>query len=490
MALLRFLAPTVAGAIFTLGLSPFDIWIAVPLSAALFVALLHTQTTTSDAVIGWSYGLGLFGSGASWVYVSIHVHGGAAIPLALIMTVLFCAGLALLFALQAYVYGRWFRHGGTWAICVSFPSLWVLFEWLRSWLFTGFPWLYAGYAAIDTPLAGWTPVVGVYGASLWLIGFGAAVTALVRAPAKTRIRVAAYICALTILAGGGAFLRQIDWTQPFGGEIKVALYQPNISLDDKWNRRLFGQHLDQFHNAALPLYSQSDIILWPESALPAYRHQVAPFLKEIDRLALARDTTLITGIPVHDETGRHNSIIALGAGSGEHHKQKLVPLGEYVPLERWLRGIIGFFDLPMSSFTPGPRQTPRLTAGELVIAPFICYEIVYPDFVSRHSDGSNLLVTVSNDSWFGASIGPLQHLQMARFRALESGLPLLRGTNNGISAIINRRGEAIAQSEQFVETTLVGTVQPRSGRTPITQFGHWPILVGCLVVLLLPRRIR
>lgn len=489
-ALYRFLAPVLAGAIFTLGLSPFDIWVAVPLSAALLAALLHRPNKCSDFAIGWRYGLGVFASGASWVYVSIHVYGGATMPLAALMTGAFCAGLALLFALQAYVYGRWFKHQGTWALCASFPALWVLFEWLRSWLLTGFPWLYAGYAAIDIPLAGWAPVAGVYGASLWLVGFGATATALFYARPENRKRLAIYLAALALFATSGALLKRIEWTKPVGEPIRVALYQPNIDLEAKWNRQLFRQHLNQYRTATQPLYSQSDIILWPESALPAYRHQVTPFLTEVDTLARQHNSALITGIPIRADSGRHNSIIAIGNGTGEHHKQKLVPFGEYVPLEQWLRGVIGFFDLPMSSFTPGPQRPPRLTAGELTIAPFICYEIVYPGFVSRHSNGSNLLVTVSNDSWFGASVGPLQHLQMARFRALETGLPLLRGTNNGISAIIGRHGEIQAQSAQFIETTLVGEVQPRSGRTLITQVGHWPVLAICLVVLLWSRRAR
>lgn len=497
---LQFLAPVCAGALFTLGLSPFDVWIAVPLSAALLLALLHARRHERGWLTGWLYGLGLFGSGASWVYVSIHVHGQAPVPLALIMTAFFCAGLALLFAVQVFCYVRWFLHRGCWATCLSFPALWVLFEWLRSWLLTGFPWLYAGYAATDTPLAGWAPIIGVYGISLWLVGLGSAIVALIKLPprlsgqqrATKRKGVALYAGALAILGSAGALLAHVEWTPAAGDEVRVALYQPNIALSDKWNRRLFSQHLDQYQQATASLYGEFDIIVWPESALPAYRHQVEPFLDKIDELAKQQDTTLISGIPMRTSSGQHNSIIAIGAGTGEHHKQKLVPFGEYIPAENWLRGLITFFDLPMSNFTPGPAQTPRLMAGNLVIAPFICYEIVYPDFVSQHSQGSNMLLTVSNDSWFGASIGPLQHLQMARFRALENGLPLLRGTNNGVSAIIGHKGEVITQSPQFVEHTTVGAIQPRSGQTPFGRFGHWPALllsVGLLVLpLLLPKR--
>jgi apolipoprotein N-acyltransferase len=175
--------------------------------------------------------------------------------------------------------------------------------------------------------------------------------------------------------------------------------------------------------------------------------------------------------------------MALGQGSGVHHKQKLVPFGEYVPLEQWLRGVIAFFDLPMSSFVPGADATPRLKANNHVIAPFICYEIVYPDFVLNGARDASIIVTVSNDSWFGRSIGPLQHLQMAQYRALETGKPVIRGTNNGVSAIINEKGDLISQSEQFQEEVLLGTIQPYRGETPLTVFA--PFIPWSLAALFL-----
>ncbi len=199
------------------------------------------------------------------------------------------------------------------------------------------------------------------------------------------------------------------------------------------------------------------------------------------------DTTLITGIPFRPEGQQryHNSIMALGSGEGVYLKQRLVPFGEYVPLEEQLRGLISFFDLPMSAFSPGPADQPPLRAGAFRIAPFICYEVVYPDLVASGARNADLLITISNDSWFGNSIGPLQHLQMAQMRALENGRYMIRGTNNGISAIIDHRGRITARTGQFVEESLSGKVEVMLGETPFSSFGSRPIIVGSGVALLL-----
>ena len=220
-------------------------------------------------------------------------------------------------------------------------------------------------------------------------------------------------------------------------------------------------------------------MLWPESALPTYSDRIEDYLGLISTEATETGTTLITGIPTRDAQGGYNSIIALGLGAGEYRKQKLVPFGEYVPFEKNLRGLIQFFDLPMSSFIPGPNVPPVLSAGPLKVASFICYEVVYPDFVWQGARDAALLVTVSNDSWFGHSIGPLQHLQMARFRALETGRPLLRGTNNGVSAIIDHKGDLLVATPQFEEVVITGEVQPKTGLTPLMWLGSTPILAFC-----------
>ncbi|WP_347136717.1 apolipoprotein N-acyltransferase [Parahaliea mediterranea] len=480
--LMPLLAP-VAGGLVTLSLAPYNLWPAGILSCALYCALLCTCTPQQALWRGWLYGLGMFGSGVSWVYVSIHVYGYAPIPLAVLLTVLFCAGLALLQALFAWSYVRWVRPlpGG---MLLGFPVLWVLFEWLRSWLLTGFPWLYLGYAHLDTWIAGWAPILGVYGLSFISAISGSCLFLAWRS--RQPATAVTYTVILATLWAGGAVLRPIEWVAPASREpLTVSLYQPNIPLEKKWDRAWLPHILAQYEDASQALY-QYDIVLWPESAVPRYFQDMQRWFTPLAERASDRESTLITGIPYRGDSGGEyfNSITALGQGSGVYHKQRLVPFGEYVPLEDWLRGLIAFFDLPMSHFSPGPADQGPLRAGAYRVAPYICYEVVYPNLVAGAARDADLLVTISNDSWFGDSIGPLQHLQMARMRALENGRYMLRGTNNGVSAIIDQRGRILARSEQFVETTLNGEAQVMLGHTPFGSFGVTPMIAGCFLALL------
>ena len=473
----------VAGGLVTLSFAPFDLWPTAIVGCALLAYLTAGCTPRQALLRGWLFGLGLFGTGASWVYVSIHVYGNASPLLAASLTLLFCAGLALLHAAQAWIYVRFIRMlpGG---MLLGFAALWVLFEWLRSWLLTGFPWLYLGYAHIDTWLAGWAPILGVYGLS-FAVAFSASCLFLAWRSRQTATLVS-YGGLLATLWGGGLLLKPIEWVAAASPlPLSVALYQPNIPLERKWDRRAYRAILDQYERSIRPMFAQ-DIIVWPESAIPRLYDSARGFLDPIARRANVTDTALVTGIPTRDAAGRvYNSIVALGLGSGRYDKQRLVPFGEYVPLERWLRGLIDFFDLPMSSFSSGGADQGPLQAGNHRLAPLICYEIVYPDLAARSARRAEMLVTISNDSWFGRSIGPLQHLQMARMRALENGRYLLRGTNNGVTAIIDHRGTVVARSEQFVETTVVGDAEVMLGHTPFTSFGSRPILIALVVLLAL-----
>lgn len=475
-----YLSP-LAGALLTLSLAPFGIWPAAIAGCALYAYLLAGCTARQALFRGWLFGLGLFGSGASWVYVSIHVYGAAPPILAGSLTLLFCAGLALLHALQAWLYVHFVRPlpGG---MLLGFAALWVLFEWLRSWLLTGFPWLYLGYAHVDTWLAGWAPITGVYGLSFTVV-FTASCLFLAWRSRQTAALVS-YAGLLATLWGGGLLLKPIEWVAPAARlPLSVAVYQPNIPLERKWDRREYPSILEQYERSIRPLFDH-DLILWPEGAIPRVLDQARPFLDPIARRASVTDSTVITGISRRDAQRKYyNSIVALGLGRGEYDKQRLVPFGEYVPLEKWLRGLIAFFDLPMSQFSRGGPDQGPLQAGNHRVAPLICYEIVYPELVARSAQNAELMVTISNDIWFGKSIGPLQHLEMARMRALENGRYLLRGTNNGVSAIINHRGAIVTRSEQFVEATIVGDAQVMLGHTPFTSFGSKPILIALVLLL-------
>ena len=519
-----------AGGLVTLSLTPWDIWPAAVLSCGIYVGLLQTCSARRSAWLGWLYGLGLFGTGASWVYVSIHEHGHASVPLSVFLTALFCSGLALLHSLFAWVYVRVLR-GMRGDVVLGFPALWVLFEWLRSWLLTGFPWLYIGYAALDTWGEGWVPVTGVFGASLLLTFSGSCLylaymacvgrnlpTGLNSVNAKRNLltdllacirrnRQASLVCAVLVaLWGIGGLLTHVKWVAPSSEDsLSVGIVQANISQQLKWRRDHYRPTLKLYRNMTQPLLGK-DIVLWPEAAIPNYFQRTQSFFVPLSAQAAEHGTALVTGIPWRvvevdsrnkgrDKIGSedtnegasgpiyYNSIVALGKGSGVYHKQRLVPFGEFMPLESWLRGLIYFFDLPMSAFSAGkPNQSP-LTIHDHHLSPFICYEIVYPDLVRQYAPDTDLMVTISNDSWFGDSIGPLQHLQMARMRALENGRYLVRGTNDGISAIIDERGKIVKQTLRFQRVTLTGEVWPMRGQTIFSRLGSAPVLVLCLILV-------
>lgn len=476
-----------AGAVTPLALAPFDLWPIGILCVVIFIITLHGENTKQALLSAACFGTGLFGTGASWVYVSIHDYGYAPVPLAALLTLLFVTGLGLVFALPFYAYRRWFTHS-LYSLTLVFPAFWVLGEWLRSWLLTGFPWLYLGYGYLDSSLAGWFPVVGVFGVS-----FIAVLTAASLAAWILYRDWIPFACSVMLFVAGHT-LGKTHWTQlDYDRPITVGIVQPDFALEDKWNPAKRDLIRSTLQGMSESLW-RHQVILWPEAALSELYHDARDFLEPLTRRGKHTGTTLITGIPYLDSAAstRHgrsvyyNSITALGNGEGLYHKVRLVPFGEYVPLETWLRGVIRFFDLPMSNFSRGEEEQEALRVGAFRVAAFICYEVVYPDLVARNARRTDWLVTISNDSWFGASLGPRQHLQMARARALETGRFMLRGTNNGVSAIIDPAGRLQNASRQFTPEIIEGTIFPASGSTPYMRFGNRLILMllGCLLLIL------
>ena len=480
-----------AASLITLAMAPFNLWPFTLLAPSLLFLLLQGLSPLQAALRGWFFGLGLFATGASWVYVSIHVHGNTPVALALVMTAAFVSGLALFFALHGWIWRRWIAN--RWWL-LSWPALWVLMEAFRSWFLTGFPWLLLGNAHLDSPFSGWAPILGVYGLS----GLSALTGLLLlyalypqgmsqqtqkpRWQPLIKGQTLAFILALTVTISGLP-LATLEWTQKKGEPLSVALIQGNIPQQDKWNPAKRQQIIQTY----LDLSAQAgsvDLLIWPETALPLTPTQAQPFLNEAVTTA-GPEAALITGLAsrVPDQPQFYNSLITAGQASGDYHKVKLVPFGEYLPLEGWLRGLINFFDLPMSNFIPGPDHPASLEVGATRAAPLICYEVAYPDFSARQAASTHWLVTVSNDSWFGRSLGPLQHYQIARFRALETGRELARATNNGITAVIDHRGQVKAELEQFSTDLLLAKIQPREGQTPFMRWGSWPLLICCLLLM-------
>jgi apolipoprotein N-acyltransferase len=470
------------GALTPLSLAPLNLWPLAFVGPALLALLLYGQSPRQCARLAFFFGLGLFGVGASWVYVSIHDFGQASITLAILLTALFVAGLALVFALPlAIVNLSRERHFG--AYLLRFGALWVLGEWLRSWLLTGFPWLFIGYSQMATPLAGWAPVAGVFGVSLITV-----LTAIALAfCCSQHTRRSAKLMLTAAVAGlwlTGGILQNNQWTTEQGEPVRVALVQANIPQEKKWQPSFLLPTLERYRQLSRTAWS-NDWVIWPEAAIPMLYHRALPFLEEMQEKAANTQTALITGI-LYDTPSNpvyHNSAVGLGMATGMYHKTRLVPFGEYVPLEQWLRGLIEFFNLPTSIISSGDSQQHGLQIGSLMLATAICYEIVYPDLVAEQSRDRSVILTISNDAWFGHSWGPLQHLQMAQMRALETGRYVIRGTNNGVSAIISPDGSLQQASDQFVQAVVEGEVQPRLGDTPFMSTGSLPTLLVCALML-------
>jgi len=472
----------VAGALLTPAFAPFALWPTALLSLALLFVVIDGNHSSRGLLRGWLFGAGLFGSGASWIYVSIHTYGAASPVLAAALTAIFCLTLALFCALPVWVYLRWF--GNSRSKSLAFAALWTLCEMLRSWVLTGFPWLLTGTSQIDAPLQGYFPLLGVHGVSLVLVFTAATIAQSWRKQWPS-------LAALVLIWLSGPLLNNIDWTIAAKAPVQITLVQSNIPQQIKWQRSELQKILDIHADLSETAWG-SDIIVWPEAAIPTLSQNVQPFLNMLDARARATGSTLITGIPVMRTDGAgerktFNSVLALGSGEGVYHKRRLVPFGEYVPFEDWLRGLIAFFDLPMSSFSRGPADQSLIRAGDLKVTAAICYEIVFPDLIAKNVKNSGLLLTVSNDTWFGASIGPLQHLEMARVRAIENRRPLARGTNNGISALIGRRGIIIVQGQQFSRELIQGELTPSYGLTPFSRWGSVPVLIACILCLALTR---
>ena len=444
--------------------------------------LIHGANLRERCLRGFWFGFGSFTTGTYWLYISIHDFGGVAPPIAVAV----CGALILLMALYSAAWGALSAlvaaQAPSWQLLVVLPALWTLVEWTRSWLFSGFPWLSLGYGQIDGPLAAWAPLAGVHGLSLVVALCAGALAALVIG--ATRVRVTA----LSLLAGivlVTVLLTGRQWTTPAGDALDVALVQGGISQDRKWLLEELESTKTLFRDFTVKL-DKADLIIWPEAAIPALAHEEADYLHSLGELMKARKQELILGILTFDfGTGEfRNSLLTVGGSTGVYNKRHLVPFGEYFPVPDFVRNVLRLMNLPYTDISPGvDRQRPLMARG-IALAPSICFEDAFGTELRDFLPEAGLLINVSNDGWFGDSIAPHQHLQMARFRALEAGRYMLRSTNTGITAVIDPQGTVLARGAQFEAVVVSASVRPYRGATPWVRFGNWPVLAACFMLLL------
>ena len=480
---LRALAACAAGGVTTLAFAPFDLAPLALLGPAVLFHLWQTGTLRSGFLHGWLYGLGLFGTGVSWLHISIDQFGNVGLPLALVITFGFVLGMALLFGIAGWLSVRLAVGHPAARLLLVYPALWVLLEWFRGWVLTGFPWLALGYSQIAWPLDGLAPLLGVYGVS-WGVAFSAGALVLVLEESGRRRWYPLLGAAILWLASWAA--GTLVWTQPSGEPLRVSLVQGNVPQEIKWKPEQLLRTLELYLSLTEPHWD-SDLIVWPETAVPALAHRVEEsFLTPLARLAREQGSEILLGVPVLEpEPDRYyNAMITLGGERASYYKRHLVPFGEFLPLKGLLGPLLDWLSIPMSDFSSGDGgKKPLVPLLGHQVGVSICYEDAFGEEVVEALPEAAFLVNASNDAWFGDSLAPHQHLQMARMRARETGRYLLRATNTGISAIIGPRGDLLGRSPSFAPDVLSGEILPLQGMTPYAWIGNAGIVLLALSFL-------
>lgn len=469
-----------AGGVSVLAFAPFGLFWILPLAMAAAFRLADGQPARRGALVGLAFGIGQFGAGTYWILIALSGVGGAPLPLAVGLLagliVLLAAFIALVFALA----GRLAPAPGASRYLLWLPVLWTLAEWLRSWIFSGFPWLSAGYSQIDSPLAGIAPILGVFGAS-WAVALSAGFVAWL----SWRPRAAPWAIAGLALVWAGAYgLARIPWTHPIGRPLSVVLAQGDIPQQAKWSPASVDHAVQRYANLTHGHW-QADLVIWPETAIPDYYRDVKPALDHLGKKLAAHHTTLVTGLLRADDNGEHiyNSVVAVGAGRGLYSKRHLVPFGEYFPVPAFVRHWMAESGMPYADITAGRLDQKPIMANGVALGISVCYEDIFGDLIARDVPPANVLVNVSDDAWFGRSIGPDQHFEIARMRAVETGRYLLRADNSAVSGIVAPDGKVIKRAPDFQSTVVSGHFRAYAGLTPFARWGDDGVLVIALLVI-------
>ncbi|STZ64239.1 Apolipoprotein N-acyltransferase [Moraxella lacunata] len=475
-----------AGAMFSLSLAPYKLWTIAILSPMVLYACLVGEDRAGRAFwIGQAYGFGLWAVGAFWLYTSIHEYGNIPTWLALIMIAVMAFIMGLFHAVMAWAFVRFVGRQP-----LAFASLWVVQEWTKTWLLTGFPWLFVGYAFTDVAwISSLAPMFGVLAISFVAVLFGASVIEVFRQKLGFLL-----ISAFLVLFAMMMWVISPKWTTPTGEKLSMSLIQGNIPQDLKW--------LTEYRYETLRIYAElsasewgQDVVVWPEASIPMFQDEAWEFINEVHTHARMQGATWVMGIPYKDMENfnpatreyphLYNSVLALGEDSGGlYKKQNLVPFGEYIPFEGMLNilpDLAGMQDVV--SFSRGDDNQKPLLVKNQPMGSAVCYEVAYPDTTRKNAKETQFLLTVSNDAWFGTSAGPLQHLQMVQMRSMETGRWFVRATNTGVTAFIDDKGRIVSQATPFVPTVLRGEVPMMTGVTPFMRWGSYPILLLAFILV-------
>ncbi len=488
------------GAACVLSYAPLEWWWLMPLCLmSLYYLLWPVEQSKQAFFIAFLFGLGQFGVGASWVYVSLQEYGNMPVWMASIAVFFFVAALAFFTGLVGlfFHFGRRNRDQNVWFLVLWFTCLWVIAEWLRSFVLTGFPWLDVGYSQTTRWLSGYAPIGSVYLVSFVTVLCSILAFHIIRAflechresSAPLNAKSVPLILTLSSLIVAGVVLQKVPWSKPTGEDFQVVIVQGNVPVDEKWEARYRSKIIADYVRQ-IQQYT-ADLVILPETALPFYLDQVDDrFWRQLK----GRNKAILAGVIERNLATRqvYNSAKILcdteeqESVSQVYRKQHLVPFGEYLPLRSLLNWVLNYLQIPMSDFTAGSSEQVLECLG-MQIGLSICYEDAFAAGARQslpEKSENGVLINISEDAWFGDSLAPHQRVQMAQMRAQELARPMLRSANSGPSTHINFQGEVLASTGQFVKDSMLVTVQPRTGDTPFKRVGLWIIWV-CLVVLLM-----
>ncbi len=484
------LAALLLGAVSVFTFAPFGFSTLQVLTLAGLFALWRDASAGRAAATGFSFGVGFFGAGVSWVYIALNTFGGMPAVLAAIGTAGFCALLAIYPALAGWLSTRWTPPSSI-ARLAAAAAAWTLCEWLRSWLFSGFGWLSLGYAQVHAPLAGYAPVGGVFAVGLGVaLSAAALVAAALALQAHRQARAALIIALAAAIWVGGQALLGVEWSSPASAPLAISLVQGNVDEDLKFDPAFREKTLALY--ADLVARAHGRLIVLPESALPMFADEVpAEYVAALRAAALSRGGDLLFGLfffeprePGEGEDRYYNSVVSVGSSMTQvYRKHHLVPFGETIPG----KPVFGWFirkvlSIPLADQTPGPAyQEPFAVAGER-LAVNICYEDAFGGELAPRAAEATMLVNVTNDAWYGRSLAAEQHQQIAAMRAVETARPMLRATNTGITSIVDHRGIEQGRLPWFTRGVLEGSIAGRKGTTAYVRFGDTLVIALALVM--------
>ncbi|MFC3907568.1 apolipoprotein N-acyltransferase [Legionella dresdenensis] len=467
------------GFLLPLGFAPFHFPGLAILGLALFYHRLSGRHPYSPFLSGLAFGLGFFGLGVSWLYISIHDYGHLNSIVSGLVTLLFILYLALFPALTAVLFSRLKTQSCTISSALLFSVLWTLTEFARSTFLTGFPWLLIGFGQFDSPGKFLLPIIGTFGLSLASC-FAAALLSNSMADRSTK-RYLALLSFLGIIMLP-SLLSNIKWSEMQNKAVTIGVIQANLSMRDKWDENLFWQLLARYQDETEKLLG-TDLIVMPESAIPLPPNYLTDYLASMDLQARQAGSAILIGIPqptTLDESNYYNSMISLGKAKGAYSKQHLVPFGEYVP--SLLQRLFTWLEIPDANMQPGKTSQPAIRVHKHPIASLICYELAYGNLLRAQLPEAEWIVSISDDGWFGHSLALYQQLQIAQVLSLETARYQVVSNNDGLSSLIDTQGQVVDSLPAFSSGLLKAKLYPAHGTTPWIRFGDWPVLIFCLFI--------